>query len=125
VLFLLVGLEVFALSFDGPRVGAALLAIPLVLAARTLAVVVPLETLARGAELGPGTRRVLVWGGLKGGISVALAMSLPDFPGRSAVLVATYATVVFSVVVQGLTVGPLVRRATRASRGSPARPRPG
>lgn len=113
ILFLLVGLEVFALAFRGELFLAGVSLIPLVLLARTGAVVLPLSVLARGAELGPGTRRVLIWGGLKGGISVALAMSLPEFPGRDAILVATYCTVVFSIIVQGLTVGPLIRTATR------------
>lgn len=113
ILFLLVGLEVFAFDFGPDRLVAGLLLIPLVLAGRAAAVVLPLATLARGAKLGPGSRMVLIWGGLKGGISVALAMSLPDFPGRDAVLVAAYATVVFSIVVQGLTVGRLIRAVAR------------
>jgi CPA1 family monovalent cation:H+ antiporter len=57
-----------------------------------------------------GARRILTWGGLKGGISIALAMSLPEFEGREAVLTATYAVVVFSILVQGLTVGTLIER---------------
>lgn len=113
ILFLLVGVEVFALEFEGKRMLAGLALIPLVLLARTVAVTVPLATLARGASFGPGTRRVLIWGGLKGGISVALAMSLPSFTGRDDLLVAAYATVVFSIVVQGLSVGPLIRAVAR------------
>lgn len=115
ILFLLVGLEVFAFDFGPERLVAGLVLIPLVLAGRSVAVILPLATLARGASFGPGTRRVLIWGGLKGGISVALAMSLPDFPGRDAVLVAAYATVVFSIVVQGLTVGALIRTVARSA----------
>lgn len=79
-----------------------------------LAVVVgvylPLTVLKLRFGLVPGTRRVLVWGGLKGGVSVALAMKLPDVPARDALLTAAYATVIFSIIVQGLTVGRLVER---------------
>ncbi|MGF1509378.1 MAG: cation:proton antiporter [Myxococcota bacterium] len=109
VLFLLVGLEVFALTFDPRLFAAGLILIPCVLAARAASVVLPLSVLARG-EVDRGSRRILIWGGLKGGVSVALAMSLAPFPGRDAILVATYLTVIFSVVVQGLTVGLLIRR---------------
>lgn len=114
VLFLLVGLEVFAVSFEAHRLTAALLLVPVALAARLLSVGVPMSLLGLRRRFTPGAVRVLTWGGLKGGISVALALSLPDFPGRSAVLAATYAIVVFSIVVQGLTLGPVVRRLTRA-----------
>ena len=62
------------------------------------------------AEVNRGTIRVLTWGGLKGGVSVALAMKLPEFPARDLLLTTTYVVVVFSILVQGLTVGPLVRR---------------
>ena len=65
-----------------------------------------------GTTIGPGTIRVLTWGGLKGGVSVALAMKLPEFDGRNAILTATYVVVVFSIVVQGLTVGKLIRMLT-------------
>lgn len=64
----------------------------------------------RRRELPRGIVRVLTWGGLRGGISVALALSLPPFAGRDAVLTATYGVVVFAILVQGLTVGRLIRR---------------
>jgi len=115
VLFLLVGVEVLALEFVPVHLGAALLAVPLVLGARLGSVWLPLAVLRRlRHEFAPGTVRVLTWGGLKGAISVALALSLPPFPGREAVLTATYAVVLFSIVVQGLTVGRLIRRVVPA-----------
>ena len=111
VLFLLVGLEVLAISFDGRFVGAALVLIPVVLGARFLSVLVPVSVLRLRQDFSPGVVRILTWGGLKGAISVALALSLPVFPGREAVLAATYAVVIFSILVQGLTIGRLIRRA--------------
>ena len=84
--------------------------IPGVLGARLVGVAVPLGLLRKRVELGPGAISVLTWGGLKGGISIALAMKTPEFPGRNAMLTVTYAIVVFSILVQGLTVGRLIRR---------------
>lgn len=109
VLFLLIGIEVFAIEADVQAVAAALLLIPLVLAARAFGVSVPLQLLGRQAAFPRGTTRVLIWGGLKGGVSVALAMKLPPSEARDVLLTAAYATVVFSILVQGLTVGPLIR----------------
>lgn len=110
ILFLLIGLEVFAIDTRPAYLFAAAAAVPAVLLARFAGVALPVMALHLRQEIDKGTVRVLTWGGLKGGVSVALAMKLPDFPGRDAVLTATYVVVVFSIVVQGLTVGPLIRR---------------
>ena len=111
VLFVLIGLEVLVLSFSGSAVALALLAVPIALLGRTAGVFVPLTAIHPfGAEQETGVKRVLVWGGLRGGISVALALSLPAGPVRETLLVATYAVVVFSIAVQGLTVPRLVQR---------------
>jgi CPA1 family monovalent cation:H+ antiporter len=109
-LFLLVGLELVVVSRAGGEVTAALVMIPVVLAARWCAVLVPISVLKLRRAFTPHTVAILTWGGLKGGISVALALALPDFPGRDTVVLATYAVVAFSIVVQGLTVGWLIRR---------------
>ncbi len=110
VLFLLIGVELFALSFvEGSALLAALM-IPSVLLARWVGVALPLSLVRRHVDLGPGAVQLLTWGGLKGGISIALAMKMPDFEGRDVVLTVTYAIVVFSILVQGLTIGPYVRR---------------
>ena len=104
VLFVLIGLEVLVLSFQRPYLVAGLVAIPLVLAARWLSVVVQVKAFSFVREFSERTITILTWGGLRGGISVALALSLPLGPSRDAVVTITYAVVVFSILVQGLTI---------------------
>ncbi len=111
VLFLLIGLEVLVVKLEMRLLWFALAAIPIVLLARTVAVFVPLRLLKPfRPERTVGARRVLVWGGLRGGISVALVLSLPPGAAREALLAATYAVVLFSILVQGTTLPRLVRR---------------
>ena len=110
VLFLLIGIEVIAIAYDAAHLFLGVLAIPIVLAARAAAVGLPLALLSRVVPFTKGAFPVLVWGGLRGGISIALALSLPEGPIKETVLTATYVVVVFSVVVQGATVGLLARR---------------
>ena len=111
VLFLLVGLEVAAsLTLTPAHLVAAAVLIIVVLAARLVSVAVPIQVLRLGMQFTRGVVPILTWGGLKGGISIALALSLPDFPGRTAVVTSTSIIVAFSVIVQGLTIGPLIRR---------------
>lgn len=110
VLFLLIGLEVFAIDTRQTYLFVGLGLIPALLFARFLSVAVPVAALRTSRSIDPGTIRMLTWGGLKGGISVALAMKLPDFAGRDLILTVTYVVVVFSIVVQGLSLGPLLRR---------------
>jgi CPA1 family monovalent cation:H+ antiporter len=111
VLFVLLGLEVLAITFTGGYLAAGLLAVPVVLLARLISVGLPVGLLRRRQEVGRYTVRLLTWGGLRGAISVAMALSLPrEVPERELILVMTYVVVVFSVLVQGLTVGPLARR---------------
>jgi CPA1 family monovalent cation:H+ antiporter len=107
ILFLLIGLEVLILRFTQSSLIMSLFAIVFVLFARMIAVGVPITALKIFKNFPRGTSRILLWGGLKGGISVALALSIPPGPERSLILVATYVVVVFSIVVQGLTIKPL------------------
>jgi len=116
VLFLIIGLEVVAVDGDAATLLVGALAIPLVLAARALSVAVPLGLLARLVRFEPGTYPMLVWGGLRGGISIALALSLPSGALQDLLLTATYIVVVFSVAVQGTTVGLAARRLLRAEQ---------
>ncbi len=109
VLFVLIGLEVVLLSFDGRYLLAGLLAIPLVLISRLFSVALPIGIMRRFRSFSPGVVSILTWGGLRGGISVALALSLAPGEIRDALVTITYIVVVFSVLVQGLTLAPLVR----------------
>jgi CPA1 family monovalent cation:H+ antiporter len=110
VLFLLVGLEVLLLAFDPSHAWIALVAIPIVLAARLVSVAVPISALSIRQSFSAGSIPILTWGGLRGGVSVALALSLPDSEAKPLILAATYAVVIFSIIVQGLTVKWVIRR---------------
>lgn len=110
VLFVLIGLEVLVLAFQPQYLWAGLIMIPVTLLARFLSVGIPVSLMKRWQSFSPRVVRILTWGGLRGGISIALALSLPAGGERDAILLATYVVVVFSIVVQGLTVGKLVQR---------------
>jgi len=111
VLFVLLGLEILVLSFRGETLVAGLLAIPVVLLARWASVGLPVLAMRRARRFTPGAVMVMTWGGLRGGISVALALSLPvGGEARELLIAMTYVVVVFSIVVQGLSVGAVVRR---------------
>jgi CPA1 family monovalent cation:H+ antiporter len=116
VLFVLLGLEVLALTITTRYLAAGLLLIPVTLLARWASVGLPVTLLRRWQPIGRNMVWLLTWGGLRGGISVALALSLREratWGGesqRELILTITYVVVVFSILVQGMTVGPLIRR---------------
>ncbi|MEP6591581.1 MAG: sodium:proton antiporter [Gemmatimonadota bacterium] len=110
VLFVLIGLEVVVLEATPATVLAAVLAIPLVLLARYVSVALSVKLLPSGRELPRGAVSILTWSGLRGGISVALALSLPVGSHRPELIAITYGVVCFSIIVQGLTVGPFSTR---------------
>ncbi len=110
VLFLLIGLEVIVIGADLLNLPIALLAIPVALLARFISVSIPIGLLSIREKFATGSISILTWGGLRGGISVALALSLPDVPEKAGILAATYAVVVFSIIVQGLTMKRLVKQ---------------
>lgn len=110
VLFLLIGLEFIAVARSGPLLLLGALTIPLALLARLLSVVAPLIVLQPFASLGKMALPVLVWGGLRGGLSVAMALSLTNGPARDIILVSTYGVVLFAVLIQGGTIGNVVSR---------------
>jgi len=108
VLFVLIGLEVLLLAIPSEYILAALAIIPLVLLARFVSVGVPIVVMGRFRRFSPGVVQVMTWGGLRGGISVALALSLPFSTERDVILAITYAVVIFSIIIQGLTISRVV-----------------
>jgi CPA1 family monovalent cation:H+ antiporter len=110
ILFLLIGLEVISVSKNPILIPIGLCAIPAVLLARAISVIVPLTALRPFLSMGRQAVPILVWGGLRGGIAVALALSLPQSDARTIILATTYAVVLFAVVVQGGSISGLVRR---------------
>jgi CPA1 family monovalent cation:H+ antiporter len=115
VLFLLIGLEVLVLRLNPSFGWLALVAVPLVLCARLFAVSIPVLVLSATHSFVRGTIPVLTWGGLRGGISVALALSLPEVAEKSVILAVTYGVVLFTIIVQGLSLRALVERVVRSS----------
>ena len=113
ILFLLIGIEVFAVAFNIEAVLAGVLSIALALVARFAAVAVPIYILKPFRQFPSDVIPIMTWGGLKGGISVALALSLPDSEYKPLILTATYVVVLFSIIVQGLTIAPLSRKLGR------------
>jgi CPA1 family monovalent cation:H+ antiporter len=104
VLFLLIGLEILVLTIKGNYLIAGLIMIPVVLFARFISVGIPVTFMRRIRDFSPHAVKIMTWGGLRGGISVALALSLPNGPEREALLTVTYIIVIFSILVQGLTI---------------------
>lgn len=113
VLFLLIGVEVVAIEAEPVFLVLGIAGIALVLAARALAIGLPMMILKAVSPFTKGAFPILVWGGLRGGISIALALSLPEGALRSLILTVTYVIVVFSVVIQGSTVGAAARHFVR------------
>ncbi len=118
ILFVLIGLEVLVLTLTHQYLLAGVVVIPLILLSRLLAIGVPMTLLRLMRSFTPGAVWLMTWGGLRGGISVALALSLENGPERDIIVAMTYVVVVFSIVVQGLTMEKLVKRLV--PRSSPA-----
>jgi len=109
ILFLLIGVELLILPLEFAPIVAGIVIIPVVLFARWLSVGSIVELLRRRRKFSPHIVKIMTWGGLRGGISVALVLSLPEGSVREIFLTITYIVVVFSILVQGLTIGPLCR----------------
>ncbi len=113
VLFVMIGIEILILDLGPGFLSAGLLAIPLVLLARLISVSLPVQLLRRVRTFSPHAVKILTWSGLRGGISVALALSLPPGEMRDLLVAVTYVVVTFSIVVQGLTAGSVAQRLQR------------
>ncbi|MGY8911063.1 MAG: cation:proton antiporter domain-containing protein, partial [Flavobacteriales bacterium] len=110
ILFVLIGMEMLLLVFEGKFVIAGLIAIPVVLACRYISLFLPINIFKKKLDFVPKTNLIMTWGGLRGGISIALVLGLTSDMHRDLFLVITYVVVVFSIIVQGLTVGSLVKK---------------
>lgn len=110
ILFVLIGMEILVLTFKIEYILAGLIAIPVVLVCRYLSLLLPIRFFREKLNFVPKTNLIMTWGGLRGGISIALALGLNEAMHRELFLVITYVIVVFSIVVQGLTIGKLVKK---------------
>ncbi len=110
ILFMLIGIEVLVISFTSRSVLAGMIIIVIVLAARFISVYVPIAVIGVKSKFPRGVVRILTWAGLRGGISVALALSMPPGPEKNLILTSTYMVVLFSIVVQGMTIKKVLRK---------------
>jgi Na+:H+ antiporter len=115
ILFVMIGMELLVLTFESSYIIAGLIAIPMVLLSRYLSLWYPIKFFAKKLEFVPHTNLIMTWGGLRGGISIALALSLTQEMHKELFLVITYIIVAFSIIGQGLTVEPIIRRLTKKS----------
>ena len=113
ILFVLIGMEMLVLTFKTDYILAGLISIPIVLLCRYLSLWLPIKFFAKRLDFVPKTNLIMTWGGLRGGISIALALSLTQEMHKELFLVITYCIVVFSIIGQGLTVEPVVKRLTK------------
>ncbi|MEJ2433335.1 MAG: sodium:proton antiporter, partial [Pseudolabrys sp.] len=119
VLFLLIGLELLVINLDLRFSWLAVCVVPLILLARFVSIGVPFALLSLFVRFIKGSIPVLVWGGVRGGISIALALSLPFGAERPIIITATYAVVLFTIVVQGLTMKPVIRLTVPSAKVPP------
>ncbi len=110
ILFLLLGFSLLIIEFNQTALHAGLIMIPVLLLIRYISVILPVTFLKKFQNFSTGAVNILTWGGLRGGISVALALSLPPSEIRDFLLLVTYCIVMFSIIVQGLSIGKLVRK---------------
>lgn len=110
VLFVMIGMEMLVLTFRFDYILAGLIAVPLVLLSRYMSLWLPIKFFDKKLQFVKHTNLIMTWGGLRGGISIALALSLTPDMHRELFLVITYIIVVFSIIGQGLTVEPIIKR---------------
>ena len=113
ILFVMIGMEMLVLTFEGSYIIAGLLGVPIVLLARFASLWAPIKFFDKKLEFVPNTNLIMTWGGLRGGISIALALSLTQEMHKELFLVITYIIVAFSIIGQGLTVEPIIKKLTK------------
>jgi len=114
VLFLLIGFELLTIHISDYRLIAVVIAIPLVLFVRLITVAIPMQFFQLRRNHEPYTVSILTWGGLRGGLAVALALALPPSQYRDLIMTMTYGVVLFAVIVQGLTIKSLAKMAKQS-----------
>jgi len=115
ILFVLIGLEILILPYNGQFLLAGVICIPIILIIRWLSLSIPIRLYKEKLEFIPNTGIIMTWGGLRGGISIALALTLLSDMNRDLILTVTYVVVIFSIVVQGLSIGKVVKKLVGAS----------
>lgn len=115
ILFVMIGMEMLVLNFQFNYVIAGLIAVPLVLLCRYVSLWLPIKFFSKKLQFVKHTNLIMTWGGLRGGISIALALSLTEEMHRELFLVITYIIVVFSIIGQGLTVEPVIKRLSKGA----------
>lgn len=110
LLFVLIGLEIVIIPFLDNYWIAGVIGIIIALFARFVSVSIPILALRRSVNFMPRTPLIMTWGGLRGGISIALALSLPAAMSKDIILAITYCIVIFAILIQGITLGPIVKR---------------
>jgi len=113
ILFVMIGMEMLVLTLDLNYIYAGLIAIPIILACRYISLFIPVKLFAKRLDFVPKTTLIMTWGGLRGGISIALALSLTSDMNKDLFLVITYIVVIVSIVGQGLSVGPIIKGITK------------
>lgn len=112
ILFVLIGLEFMRISFNFSTSVAAMGSIFITVLARWISIFIPISFMSNFRRFNPSVLLIMTWGGLRGGISIALALSI-EGPTHDFIVAITYGVVLFSIVVQGLTIGPLITKVTR------------
>jgi CPA1 family monovalent cation:H+ antiporter len=110
ILFVLIGLEILILTMNQNYIIAGIIGIVVALSCRFIALSIPIKIFEKKLAFVPNTNLIMTWGGLRGGISIALALSLADEMNRDLILTMTYIIVIFSIIVQGLTIDKLVSK---------------
>ena len=110
ILFVLIGLEILVLPFEKAFIFSGLIAIPIILLARGISLTIPIFFYQKKLEFVPNTGLIMTWGGLRGGISIALALTLTTEMDRDVFLIITYLVVIFSIIVQGLSIGKVANK---------------